>query len=395
MSMKDRVAVVGAGCTAFGEHFDKSYAALVAEAAWEALNEAGVGPQEIDAAWLGTAFPDAGVYKGRSGMDLAEAMGLFGIPITRVANYCATGQDAFRGAAMALLAGECRVALAVGAEKLRDRPTTDSIVRMMTEAGHPFLQKGFTAAGTFAIYADQQMQRHGVRREDIAQVSVKNHRHAALNPKAHHRKPVSLEEVLRAPPVARPLGLLECCPTTDGAAAVVLVRAEDAPALNPDHVLVKGHGFAVGTGWDLPFFDPSYPFLGFEATRQAAARAYAMAGVRDPRRELSCVELHDCFANVELLTYEDLGLCEAGQGHRLLADGVTALGGDLPVNTSGGLLSCGHPVGATGLRMMHEITRQLQGRAGERQVKNPRLGLLHNIGGPGAVAAVTILGCRD
>lgn len=394
MSMKDRIAIVGAGCTAFGEHFGRSYADLIGEAVWEALDEAGLGPADIDAAWLGTAFPDAGVWKGRSGMDLAEAVGLFDIPITRVSNYCATGQDAFRNAAMALLAGEVKVALAVGVEKLRDQSPQESLVKMMVENGHPFLQKGFTAAGTFAVYASQQMARFGVTEEDLARVSVKNHRHAARNPKAHHRKEVSLEDVLHGPKVASPLTLMECCPTTDGAAAVLLVRAEDAPALNPDHVLVKGHGLAVSNGWDLPFFDDRYDFAGFRATQQAAQKAYAMAGISDPLRELDLIELHDCFANVELLTYADLGLCAPERQADLIRDGVTELGGSLPVNVSGGLLSCGHPVGATGLRMMYEVTRQLQGRAGERQVKDARLGLVHNIGGPGAISAVTVLGAR-
>ncbi len=394
MSMKDRIAVVGAGCTAFGEHFDKSYSAMISEAVWEALDEAGVGPKDIDGAWLGTAFPDAGVYKGRSGMDLAEAVGLFDIPITRVSNYCATGQDALRGAVMALMAGQCKVALAVGVEKLRDRPPTDSIVKMMTDAGHPFLQKGFTAAGTFAIYATQQMKRFGVTAEDLAQVTVKNHKHATLNPKAHHRKEISLQEAMQSPPVANPLTLLGACPTTDGAAAVVLVRTEDAQALNPDHVLLKGHGFSISNGWDLPFFDETYDFSGFRATQKASQVAYEMAGIRNPLEELDMVELHDCFANVELLTYADLGLTTPGEQAHLLRDGVTTLGGKCPVNVSGGLLSCGHPVGATGLRMTYEITRQLQGRGGKRQVPNARLGLLHNIGGPGAVSAVTILGAR-
>lgn len=395
MSMKDRVAIAGAGCTRFGEHFDRSYADLIGEAVWEALDEAGVGPKDVDAAWLGTAFPDAGVWKGRSGMDLAEAVGLFDIPITRVSNYCATGQDAFRGAAMAVLAGECRVALAVGVEKLRDRSPQESLVKMMAENGHPFLQKGFTAAGTFAVYATQQMARFGVTAEDLAEVSVKNHRHATLNPRAHHRKEVTVQEVMRSAPVASPLSLLECCPTTDGAAAVVVMRTEDAARLNPDYVLVKGHGFAVSNGWDLPFYDDSYAFTGFRATQQAARRAYEMAGITDPLNELDLVELHDCFANVELLTYADLGLCAPERQAYLLREGVTALGGRLPVNVSGGLLSCGHPVGATGLRMMYEVTRQLQGRAGERQVKDARLGLLHNIGGPGAISAVTVLGARE
>lgn len=394
MSMKDRIAVVGAGCTKFGEHFDKSYSALISEAVWEALDEAGVGPSDIEAAWLGTAFPDAGVWKGRSGMDLAEAVGLFDIPITRVSNYCATGQDAFRQAAMALMAGECKVALAVGVEKLRDRSPQESLVKMMAENGHPFLQKGFTAAGTFAVYATQQMARFGVTAEDLAQVSVKNHHHATLNPKAHHRAEVTVEQVMKSPMAASPLRVLAACPTTDGAAAVVLVRAEDAPAINPDHVLVKGHGFSVSNGWDLPFYDATYDFSGFRATQEASRRAYEMAGITDPLRELDLVELHDCFANVELLTYSDLRLCEPGEQAQLLRDGVTALGGKLPVNVSGGLLSCGHPVGATGLRMMYEVTRQLQGRAGQRQVPDAKLGLLHNIGGPGALSAVTILGAR-
>lgn len=394
MSMKDKIAIVGTGCTAFGEHFEKSYSSLISEAVWEALGDACLGPEDIDAAWLGTAFPDAGVWKGRSGMDLAEAVGLFDIPITRVSNYCATGQDAFRQAAMALLAGECDVALAVGVEKLRDRSPQESLVKMMAENGHPFLQKGFTAAGTFAVFATQQMARFGVTAEDLAQVSVKNHRHATLNPKAHHRKAVELADVMKSQPVASPFNLLECCPTTDGAAAVVLVRTEDAARINPEHVLLKGHGLAVSNGWDLPFFDETYDFSGFRATQQAAKRAYAMAGIKEPRRELDLVELHDCFANVELLTYADLGLCAPGEQAHLLRDGQTAAGGEIPVNISGGLLSCGHPVGATGLRMMYEVTRQLQGRAGQRQVPNAELGLLHNIGGPGAVSAVTILGAR-
>ncbi|MBI2369876.1 MAG: acetyl-CoA acetyltransferase [Deltaproteobacteria bacterium] len=392
MGLRDRVAIVGAGCTRFGENFGQSYTDMLVEACHEAFAEAGIGPKDVQAAWLGTAFPDVGVYKGRSGMDLAEPLGLFDIPITRVSNYCATGADALRNACLALLSGEHRVVLAAGVEKLRDRAPVESIVKLMVETGHPFLQKGLTAAGTFAMYAVRHFETYGLTREDLALVSVKNHRHAVNNPKAHHRREVTVEQVLKAPMVSYPLGLLDCCPTTDGAAAVVLVRTEDARRLNPDHVLIKGLGFAVSTGWDLPFFDARHDFLGFRAAQVAARHAYEDTGVRDPLREIDLAEVHDCFSIVELLTYEDLGFCKPGQAKELLREGRTALGGDLPVNVSGGLLSCGHPVGATGLRMIHELTRQLQDRAGARQVPNARLGLAHNIGGPGAVSSVTILG---
>ena len=380
------------GCPAVGEHFDRGYLELAHEAAGAALADAGLEASAIDAAWLGTAFPDAGVYKGRSGMDLAEALGRFDLPITRVSNYCATGAEAIRGAANALRAGECRVALALGVEKLRDRSPTESLVRMMVTGGHPVVQKGFTAAGTFAVYAARRMHVHGLTREQMAQVSVKNHAHAAHNPLAHHRAPVTVEQVLKSPPVADPLTLLSCCPTTDGAAAAVLMRLDDANALKGARpVLLAGLGLSVSTGWDLPFFDPAHDFLSFRATREAARRAYAQAGITDPPTQIDVCEVHDCFTITEVLTYEDLGLCAEGQGGRYVEEGRSAAGGEVPVNVSGGLLSCGHPIGATGIRMIWEIAQHLRGDAGPRQVKGAKLGVAHNIGGPGAVAAVTVL----
>lgn len=388
--MSGRVAVVGAGCTAFGEHFDRSYTDLAAEACRQALAEAGKSTNDVDAAWLGTAFPDVGVYRGRSGMDLAESLGLSGIPITRVSNYCATGGDALRNAANALLAGEADVALAVGVEKQRDRPPQESIVKLMVETGHPFYQKGFTAAGTFAVFAVRRMHERGLTRGDLAAVSVKNHRYAAENPRAHHRKPVTAEQVLASPMVAWPLTLLDCCPTTDGAAAVVLVREEDARRFRSP-VLVAGVGFAVTSGWDDPFHDPRFDFIGFPAVRKAAEAAYAKAGIGNPLKELHVAEVHDCFSINELIAYEDLGLCPRGEAPGFLREGVTAAGGKLPVNLSGGLLSCGHPVGATGLRMVHDVVRQIQGAAGRSQVAGARQGLTQNIGGPGAVSFVSVL----
>jgi len=389
---KDQVCIVGIGCTKFGELFHQSYEDLVAAAAHDALLDAGISRRRIDAAWLGTAFPDAGVYKGRAGMDLAEPLGLFDIPVTRVSNYCATAAEAVRGAVNSLLAGESNVALALGVEKLRDRSPQDSIVKMMVEMGHPYYQKGFTAAGTFAMYASRHFEKYGVTREDLATISVKNHAHACLNPRAHYRREITLEQALRSPLVADPLTVMDSCPTTDGAAAAILVRAEDAGKFSGTPVYLKGLGLSVSTGWDLPFFDESYDLLSFQATKVAAGKAYQQAGIVDPIAQIDLAEVHDCFSIVELLTYEDLGFCPQGEAKELVRSGATGRDGVMPVNVSGGLLSCGHPVGATGIRMVHEICEQLRGDAGERQIPGARLGLAHNIGGPGAIAAVTILG---
>jgi len=390
--LKDQVCVVGIGWTPFGELFLQSYEDLVAEAAHAAMRDAGVSQRQIDAAWLGTAFPDAGVYKGRAGMDLAEPLGLFDIPVTRVSNYCATAAETVRGAVNSLLAGESNVALALGVEKLRDRSPQDSIVKMMVEMGHPFYQKGFTAAGTFAMYASRHFEKYGVTREDLARISVKNHAHACLNPKAHYRREITLEQALGSPMVADPLTLMDSCPTTDGAAAVILVRTEDAKNFSGIPVYLKGLGLSVSTGWDLPFFDESYDLLSFEAAKVAARKAYQEADIDEPAQQIDLAEVHDCFSIVELLTYEDLGFCKPGNAKDLVGSGATRRDGHIPVNVSGGLLSCGHPVGATGIRMVCEVCEHLRGSAGDRQIPEARIGLTHNIGGPGAVAAVTVLG---
>ncbi len=388
--MKD-IAIIGIGVTKFGELFHQSYDDLVRDAAMQAVKDADVKLDEIGAAWLSTAFPEIGVFKGRSGMDLSEPLGLYDIPVTRVSNFCASGADAIRNAVNSLRAGECDMAMAVGVEKLRDRQPQDSIVKMMVEYGHPYLQKGFTAAGTFAVYANRMMKEFGITREDISNVSVKNHFHGSLNEKAFYRKPCTLEEVMKSQMVANPLTVLDSCPTTDGAACVIMVRAEDVDKKKHNPIFIKGLGLSVSTGWDLPFFDPNHDFLSFEATRQAAKTAFKQAGITNPIEEIDLVEVHDCFSIVELITYEDLGLCKQGESKDLIRGKETQLGGKIPVNVSGGLLSCGHPVGATGIRMVVEVSNHLRGNAGERQVKNAKRGLTHNIGGPGAIASVIIL----
>jgi acetyl-CoA C-acetyltransferase len=388
--MKD-IAIIGTGVTRFGELFNQGYDDLVRDAALQAISDAKISIDEIGAAWLSTAFPEIGVFKGRSGMDLCEPLSLYNIPVTRVSNYCASGADAIRNAVNALRAGECEVAMALGVEKLRDRQPQDSIVKMMVEYGHPYYQKGFTAAGTFAVYAKRMMHEFGITREDISAVSVKNHLHGTLNEKAHHRKACSIEEVMTSPMVADPLTVFDSCPTTDGAACVILVRAEDVDLAKHKPVYIKGIGLSITTGWDMPFFDPHHDFLSFQATKNAARTAYKQAGITKPLEELDLIEVHDCFSIVELLTYEDLGLCKQGEAKDLIRGKMTQAGGKIPVNVSGGLLSCGHPVGATGVRMVVEVSTHLRNEAGKRQVQGAKRGLTHNIGGPGAIASVIVL----
>jgi acetyl-CoA C-acetyltransferase len=232
------------------------------------------------------------------------------------------------------------------------------------------------------------MHTFGMGREVLAKVAVKNHYNGARNPKAHLRMEVTEEKVLSAPMIASPFGLLDCCPTTDGAAAAILCRADLAKRFRHEAIMVKGIGLAVTTG--RPYFDPTFDYLGFRSTQQAAQQAYRMAGVS--ASEISFAEVHDCFTWTEISNTEDLGFCKKGEGAALVTEGRTALSGDIPINPSGGLKSFGHPIGASGVRMIYECVKQLQGKGGERQVKSPKLGLAHNVGGPGAVSCVVILG---
>lgn len=391
MSVAGQVAVIGVGSTRFGENFEQSYSDMVVEAATAAFADAGVEPSQIEAAWLGTCYAYDYTTEGNGGPSLAEPLGLHGIPVTRVANYCATGMDAIRNAALALAAGEYEIALVVGVEKMRDVEPRGSLVAMHVERGHPLYCKGRTAPGMFGLLANAYGSRWGDVRQEMALVAVKNHRHGALNPKAHFRREVTVDQVLKAPVVSEPLRLLDCCPTTDGAAAVVLARTEVARRITDRYAVLKGIGLAVTSGYFNAQFDPTWDFLGFPATRKAAAMAYKQAGITDPLRQIDVAEVHDCFTITELINYEDLGFCGPGEARHLIREGVTALEGKLPVNTSGGLKSCGHPIGASGVRMVADVVDQLWGRAGKRQVKGARVGLAHTLGGPGAVSCVQIL----
>ena len=379
--MKDQVAIIGIGCTKFGERYDRGYEELICDAAFDAYADAGIDPADIQAAYLGTYLPGPG--GGKAAVSLADALRLYGRPITRVENYCATGTDAFRNACLSILSGLYDMVLVLGAEKLKDRGG-----RGIPRLGHPLLARGNSAPGLFALAANRYMHTFGMGRETLARVAVKNHRNGARNEKAHLRSEITVEQVLKAPMVASPFGLFDCCPTTDGAAAAIVCRADMAKRFKKAPIFVKGFGLAVETG--RPYFDPTFDYLGFRSTQKAAAQAYAMAGIQPSDVDLA--EVHDCFTWTEISNTEDLGFCKKGEGGKLAEEGRTAIEGDIPINPSGGLKSFGHPIGASGVRMIYEVTSQLRGESGARQVKDAQLGLAHNVGGPGAVACVVVLG---
>jgi acetyl-CoA C-acetyltransferase len=385
--IKDRVAIAGVGATRFTEHWEKDQEDLLCEAVDEACRDAGIEKGEIQAIWAGVYYQ----FTGLAGTVAVDPLRLYGIPATRVENYCASGMDAFRNACFAVAAGIYDVVLACGVEKITDQGSRG--LPNVREGAHPFLPPA-SAPALFAMAATRCFETHGWTKEDLARVAVKNHANGAKHPKAHFRREITMDDALTAPEIAHPLGRFDCCAVSDGAAAVIVTRPEIAARMThkDDYVMVKANAISVTTA--QPMYKPSFDYLGFPATQMAAKMAYDEAGVTDPLRQISFAEVHDCFTITEILNYEDLAFCKKGEGAHFVREGHAAADGDLPVNPSGGLKSFGHPIGATGCRMLAEVTRQLQGRAEGVQVKDPELGLAHNLGGPGAVCSVTILG-RD
>lgn len=391
MPIAGEIAIIGTGATRFGVHHDRGYVDLIKEAALLAVAESGLSLDDIEAAWLGTTNPEIIALQGDSGASVTEALDFRPRPVTRVSAYCATGMETVRAAAMAVAAGEYQYALAVGAEKMRDVSPRDSLVARTSNLTHPTLSKGRSGPGGFALVANRYFETYGRSTDDTAEVAVKNHENAGRNPIAQYSDPVTREQVLSAPMVAEPLRLLDCTPTTDGAAAIVVTTMDRARDLGVPFAVLDGVGLSVVDGYYEGLYHPRNDFLGFEATREAAKVAYAQAGITDPRGQFDVVECHDCFTITEIVNYEDLGLADRGRGWELLREGATWFGGDIPVNLSGGLQSCGHPIGATGARVVKEITDQLTGRAGERQVEGASRGLCHTLGGPGALSCVMVL----
>lgn len=383
--IKDKIAIIGAEYTKFGERWDANQEDLLLEAVTGACKDAGIEKTAIEAGWVGVQY----YFTGLSGATLADGIKLYGKPMTRVENYCASGSDSFRNACYAVAAGAVDIALASGVEKLMDQGSRG--LPGFNEFGHAVLPLP-SAPAMFSLAATRCFHVHGWTKEDLARVAVKNHANGQHHPKAHFRSPVTIEDVVRAPMIADPLGRFDCCAMSDGAAALIITTPELAPsyAHGDDYVVVKANAISVYT--NTPWYLPSFDFTGFLSTQQAAAAAYREAGVTDPRKEISLAEVHDCFTITELVNCEDLGFCDRGKAPEALKNGKFNWDGDIPVNPSGGLKCFGHPIGATGCRMLVEVTKQLQGRADGRQVKDPQLGLTHNLGGAFTVAAVNILG---
>lgn len=384
-SIKDKVAIIGMGCTKFGENWAMSTKDMIIEAAYEAFEDAGIESKDIQAAWLGT------VWSGHTGMVLAEPLKLKYIPVTRVENQCATGSDALRNAAYAVAAGACDIALVLGVEKLKDDGYS-GLPHDKMNSSNAYRNRSRSGPGGYAMMATRYFQRYGISPEEgkniLAKIAVKNHHNGTLAPKAHFHRELTEEQVIKAPIIAWPLGLYDCSGVSDGAAAAIITRADLAKKFRPDPVYIKA--LQICTGTREGFMSPDFDYTHVEETVRAAQAAYKESGIRNPR-DISTAEVHDCFTITELVIYEDLGWSPRGRGREDVEAGTFSLQGQLPVNTDGGLKCFGHPLGATGLRMMYEEYKQLQGKAGPRQVKNPRLGLTHNIGGTVGAAGVSVV----
>jgi acetyl-CoA C-acetyltransferase len=324
--------------------------------------------------------------EGIAGNTVPSAIGLAGIPCTRIENACPSGSDAFRVGAMAVASGVHDVVLVIGVEKMRDKSTEEGLLARAA-AGHPILTRGETAPVLFAPFATRHMHEFGTTREMLASVAVKNHHNGARDPFAHFRNEITVDDVLASPPVCTPLHLLDCCPQTDGAAATILVSADRAREFTDRPVFVAGFGVAT----DHPYLHEKSTFTSLTATVSAAGRAYAMAGIGPG--DVDCAEVHDCFTITEILDIEDLGFVDKGKGGVASLEGETALTGRIPINTSGGLLAKGHPIGATGVAQITECWWQLRGDAEDRQVEiRHGYALQHNVGGRGSgVSVVNVL----
>jgi acetyl-CoA C-acetyltransferase len=392
--IRDKVAIIGMGCSRFGERWESGSEELMIEAFSEALADAGIEKKQIDAAWLGSGVDP--INLGNSAGPLPVTLRLRNIPVTRVENMCATGTEALRGATYAVASGACDIALALGVEKLKDTGYGGLPVRTKGSMNDLWMPYG-SAPGTFAQLAGAYAARYGISKQDIkramAHVSWKSHQNGVKSPKAHLRKAVTMEQILNAPMIAEPLGLFDCCGVSDGAACAIVTTPEIAKSLGKSDIIsIKSLQLALSDGTEMQTanWDGSYMIT----TRVAVRRAYAEAGISNPKNDISMTEVHDCFSITELVTMEDLGLSDDGRAVFDVLDGKFDATGAIPCQIDGGLKCFGHPIGASGLRMVYENYLQLLGRAGERQLKDPKFGLSHNLGGTpyNNVACLSIIG---
>jgi len=397
--IKDKVVILGMGCTRFGERWDASPEDLLLEAFLECIEDAGIDKNDIQAAWLSTHIDEINVGKG--GNFLGLTLHLPYLPITRTENFCASGTEAFRGACYGVASGAYDIALAVGIEKLKDTgygglPDSPAFGQMAQ-----MIMPNATAPGMFAQLASAYSARYKIPMEKVKEamthVSWKSHQNGAKNPRAHLRRPVTKEQIMGSPMIAYPLGLFDCCGVSDGCACAVVTTPEIGSKIKPNEDLVKVKALQVSVSSGEEIWYNKWDGAGMITTRTAARKAYEEAGIKDPRKEINLMEVHDCFSITELVTMEDLGISEAGKAPEDILDGFFDLDGQIPCQSDGGLKCFGHPIGASGLRMLYEVYNQLLGRwPEERAVKDARIGLTHNLGGvPNQnVCSVAIIG-RD
>lgn len=386
-SIRDQCAVIGMGCSYFGERFDASLEDLIVEAAQEALQDAGIELKDVDAFWFGT------FGSGLAGDAFSTRLMTEYKPVTRLENKCCSGTDAFRNACYAVASGVCDVAMAIGAEKLKDGGYSGLVVpHVESDMTAPFM----STPAAFSLSASAYAHKYGLTddrlHEVLARISFKNHSNGALSPKAMYRKEVPMEKILKSPTVTHPLTVMDCSGVSDGCSCAIITRADLAKNHRKDPMYVKALQIASGYGYNQK--STKYNFTYVSETINAAAAAYKEAGVTNPREQISIAEVHDCFTITELLIAEDLGFSERGKGWQDFLDGVYDRDGKLPINIDGGLKSFGHPIGASGIRMIYEMWLQFHGRAGKRQRENVRLGMTHNMGGRPycCVAGITICG---
>jgi acetyl-CoA C-acetyltransferase len=386
LGIKDRAAVIGMGCTKFGERYDSNLEDLMIEAIDECLEDAGIEFDDIDAFWFGT------FTSGMAGLAFSNRMKSRYKPVTRLENIC-TGLDSFRNACYGVVSGAYDVVMAIGAEKLKDGGYSG--LEVPTEDSDRTLPD-LTAPSRFAFIAPAYAHKYGLdmkqMKEVMARIAWKNHKNGALNPKAQYRAEVPMDKILKSPMVSSPMGVMDCSGVSDGAACAIITRSEDAKKYRKNPMYVKGIQIAAGPAHSEKH--QSYDFTTAFETYYAGLAAYREAGITNPREQISLAEVHDCFTPTELIIYEDLQFSERGQGWKDALDGFFDLDGGLPVNPDGGLKSFGHPIGASGIRMLYESWLQFQGKAGKRQLENPKIGLAQNLGGQpySCVVGVAIVG---
>lgn len=392
--IRDRVAIIGMGCSKFGERWSDSAEDLMLEAFSEAIADAGIERKQIEAAWLGVCLEENNV--GKTAGPLVQGLRLHNIAATRVENACATGTEALRGAAYAVASGAYDIVLALGVEKLKDSGY-GGLPHRTRGTTTDLWQPNGSAPGAFAQLATAYQSKYGIKAEELkramAHVSVKSHDNAAFNPKAHLRSKITIEDVLKAPTIAAPLGLFDCSGVSDGAACAIVTTPEIAKALGKkDVITIKALQLSVSNGEEAQF--STWDGASIMTAEHAAVRAYQEAGIKDPCASLDMIEVHDCFSITELVLMEALQLSRPGRAVYDILEGRYDRNGAIPCQIDGGLKCFGHPIGASGLRMVYEVYLQLLGRAGERQLANVDLGLTQNLGGHPHqnVSAIAIVG---